>query len=246
MIVMGQKRDLPALCWEAIAEQIDMHARAGRGKICARLLVQLEAAGVREAQRTCSLLGPLLELRLHIARAQTCIALQDLRAALAHLDRGGELARQLHRGREDIITQLLLVQVRRGLGEDTKAMLDEAVSLANTHGLRRVLRDHIARTATPGKRRHATVDAADATFSEGQSASPARESMIVVPSGLLTPKEREVLQFLAQSWSNKAIANALGGSPETVKWHVKNLFTKLDASSRRHLIDRARQIGILQ
>jgi LuxR family maltose regulon positive regulatory protein len=183
------------------------------------------------------------------------VALQDFRAALPHLDHAGELARQLHRGREDIVTQLLLVRVRRSLGEDTEALLEEAVSLANAHGLRRVLRDNLShaaapasgsRTAVQGRRRNAAVHAADAANGTGQNASRVRESLIVVPSALLTPKEREVLRFLAQSWTNKAIANALGGSPETIKWHVKNLFVKLDASSRRHLVDRARQIGILQ
>ena len=45
--------------------------------------------------------------------------------------------------------------------------------------------------------------------------------------------------------SNKQIALAMGVSSETIKWHVKNLFGKLNAGTRKHLIDRARMAGLL-
>ena len=32
---------------------------------------------------------------------------------------------------------------------------------------------------------------------------------------------------------------------DTVKWHLKNLFGKLNAGNRKHLIDRARILGII-
>ena len=67
----------------------------------------------------------------------------------------------------------------------------------------------------------------------------------VSPSALLTPKEREVLQLLASNMSNKEIALALGVGDETVKWHLKNLFGKLNAGSRKHLLGQARMLGIL-
>ena len=62
---------------------------------------------------------------------------------------------------------------------------------------------------------------------------------------LLTPKEREILRLLANNMSNKQIAIALGVGAETVKWHLKNLFGKLYAANRKHLLDRARMLGIL-
>jgi ATP/maltotriose-dependent transcriptional regulator MalT len=30
-----------------------------------------------------------------------------------------------------------------------------------------------------------------------------------------------------------------------VKWHLKNLFTKLDADSRKHAVTRARSLGFI-
>lgn len=51
--------------------------------------------------------------------------------------------------------------------------------------------------------------------------------------------------FRAGNLSNKEIALALGIGDETVKWHLKNLFGKLDAANRKHLLGRARMLGIL-
>lgn len=62
---------------------------------------------------------------------------------------------------------------------------------------------------------------------------------------LLTPKEREILALLARNYSNKEIANALLVSSETVKWHLKALYSKLEAASRKHAVTRARTMGML-
>ena len=62
---------------------------------------------------------------------------------------------------------------------------------------------------------------------------------------ILTPKEREILQLLARSFSNKEIATALDVSDETVKWHLKNMYNKLKAGSRKHAVTRARRLGVL-
>jgi DNA-binding CsgD family transcriptional regulator len=55
-------------------------------------------------------------------------------------------------------------------------------------------------------------------------------------TGLLTPKEGEVLRLVARNLSNKQIARALGVGDETVKRRVKNLFRKLNAARREHLV----------
>ena len=48
----------------------------------------------------------------------------------------------------------------------------------------------------------------------------------------LTPREREILACLARGRSNKAIAQELGISADTVKLHVRNVLAKLNLSSR--------------
>jgi LuxR family maltose regulon positive regulatory protein len=54
-----------------------------------------------------------------------------------------------------------------------------------------------------------------------------------------------VLRLLGSNLSNKQIALAMGISDETIKWHFKNLFRKLNAGSRSHLLHRARMMGLV-
>jgi LuxR family maltose regulon positive regulatory protein len=49
----------------------------------------------------------------------------------------------------------------------------------------------------------------------------------------------------AANLANKQIASALNLSVQTIKWHLKNLFEKLNAGSRKHLFDRARILGTI-
>jgi two-component system nitrate/nitrite response regulator NarL len=48
----------------------------------------------------------------------------------------------------------------------------------------------------------------------------------------LTPREREILDYLAQGLSNKAIARELDISHDTVKLHVRHILAKLNLTSR--------------
>ena len=74
--------------------------------------------------------------------------------------------------------------------------------------------------------------------------------MSVRPTGKgasqLSDREMEVLIALASGRSNKEIARLLDVGAETVKWHLKHLFNKLGAANRRHAVDRARLLGIIE
>lgn len=79
-------------------------------------------------------------------------------------------------------------------------------------------------------------------FSEdGRSSTPppARRSR-------LTPREHEVLGLLADGLSNRAIAEVLGISPHTVKFHVDALLDKLAARSRTQAVVQAVRSGLLE
>jgi len=67
-------------------------------------------------------------------------------------------------------------------------------------------------------------------------------------SGLADPlskRELELLERLAEGLSNQDIAERLFLSPLTVKVHVRNIYSKLDVSSRTQAVARARMLGIL-
>jgi DNA-binding CsgD family transcriptional regulator len=61
-------------------------------------------------------------------------------------------------------------------------------------------------------------------------------SIAVAPPPELTPREVEVLRWLAEGLSNKAIAAALGVSPRTVNFHLDNLYSKLGVTSRTEAV----------
>jgi len=62
----------------------------------------------------------------------------------------------------------------------------------------------------------------------------------------LSPREIEVLRFIARGLSNKEIASALGIVEGTVKAHLTNIFTKLGAVDRTQAITIAVKRQILQ
>jgi predicted ATPase/DNA-binding CsgD family transcriptional regulator len=62
----------------------------------------------------------------------------------------------------------------------------------------------------------------------------------------LTARELEILHLIAQGLSNRAIAERLVVSIETVKWYNKRLYAKLYVGSRTQAVARARTLGLLK
>ncbi|WP_066906768.1 LuxR C-terminal-related transcriptional regulator [Millisia brevis] len=65
------------------------------------------------------------------------------------------------------------------------------------------------------------------------------------PVPMLTSREREVLELLAEGLSNRAIGDRLVLAETTVKWHVRRIMTKLEADSRWQAVVIARQAGVV-
>jgi DNA-binding NarL/FixJ family response regulator len=64
-------------------------------------------------------------------------------------------------------------------------------------------------------------------------------------AGQLTPREREILQLMAQGLDNRAIAERLFISFTTVRGHVQNILEKLEAHSKLEAVARANQHGLI-
>ncbi|MCK2127225.1 response regulator transcription factor [Thauera aromatica] len=62
----------------------------------------------------------------------------------------------------------------------------------------------------------------------------------------LSPREREILQYIARGQSNKEIARALDVAESTVKIHVQNMLRKLNLSSRVQAAVYAVENGLVQ
>jgi len=74
---------------------------------------------------------------------------------------------------------------------------------------------------------------------------PVRDQAPDQPVEELTPRERDVLQLLADGLPNKSIAGRLGISEHTVKFHVTEIMGKLGARTRTEAVTRAARLGLL-
>lgn len=235
---VGVARQLPRLQIAAQCEMVRQHAREGRGETARTLSRQL--AAMFDAQRALlpQILHPWSMLHVEIARAHAALAAlgtDRLPEAMQAAQAAGSLAGSLGMGYESVEVRLLQADVLDRAGDaGATALRREALSLAHANGLRR-LAARYERTA-----------AAPSGNPAGFLPEPSTVSLAAVGGGaVLTTKEREVLALLTQNLSNKEIALAMGISEQTIKWHVKNLFTKLGGANRKHAVARARMLGLL-
>ena len=79
--------------------------------------------------------------------------------------------------------------------------------------------------------------------------SPAGGNFVPNESALqqfgISPREYEVLEGMAQGFSNQEIADKLFVSINTVKTHTSNLFLKLEARRRTQAIQKAKALGLI-
>lgn len=106
----------------------------------------------------------------------------------------------------------------------------------------------LARTAAP-RRMHAALHAVaeaeiviDDTFADVLLRQPRAEVQMIEP---LTAREREVLKLLASGLTNKEIAQRLGVTDHTVKFHVNGILGKLGAATRTEAVVEAARRGII-
>jgi DNA-binding NarL/FixJ family response regulator len=68
---------------------------------------------------------------------------------------------------------------------------------------------------------------------------------VSAPAAALSAREMEVLQLVAQGFTNKAIAAQLGISDRTVQGHLANIFEKLGAQSRTDAVMAGLKTGLI-
>ena len=242
---IGDTRDLPRLCTTSLLETIRMFAFRYQEEACA---TRLERLSEIDQARSSSWgeLQPIIDTQLGLARAYTAMAGHRWDLALPALEAIDPVVKQFRLVREILRVQLLLALARQHDGEDPMPRLRQTIGLAETLGLKRIAAD-----THPACVEQLAADAAAPTPADLQAAvqpsvTPTNTPAQVVDNALLTPKETEVLRLLAGNLTNKQIASAMGVGDQTIKWHLKNMFSKLQAGSRKHLIGRARMLGILE
>jgi LuxR family maltose regulon positive regulatory protein len=96
------------------------------------------------------------------------------------------------------------------------------------------------------RRLAALVERLNAVFEPGQATVDTVSSTDSEASTqILSARETQILQRLAQGYSNLAVAQQLFVSTNTVKWHLRQIYEKLGAKNRSQAIFAARQRGVL-
>jgi LuxR family maltose regulon positive regulatory protein len=251
----GLARHLPRLCVASLADQVRVHARRFRPETCRALCTRIDEILARNDLPQGELWRRSVEVLRALAGANASVAAQDWPRAIEAFQGAGALASALKLGRMRIEIMALRAFALDRNADDGLPLLREAVNLAETYGLARLFVD--AHPALGDWARRAVLDKSGAGTDARLPVSPPRRAIATstereagapraVPSMVLTPKEREVLELLARNLSNKEIALAMEVGEETIKWHLKNLFGKLSAGTRKQVVRRAELLGLLQ
>jgi ATP/maltotriose-dependent transcriptional regulator MalT len=195
-----------------------------------------------------------------LARAQAAFAADDAAAGIRSIEAAHESAqrnrRQLLTTQLGLMRAVLLLragQEAEAVGE-ARALLDIAAEL----GMKRLLND-LGPPALPligrllrdehAPARRALLESAQLELATG--ADPAvvgrGAAKATAPAGdVLSAREHEVLVLLSRALSIKSIGRTLDLTAGTVKWHLRNVYSKLDAVSREDALAKARNLRILQ
>jgi LuxR family transcriptional regulator, maltose regulon positive regulatory protein len=225
------------------AETVRLYLHAGRIDDAERLVIDLQAS---MPARHPSPLGSFIETwascrevkaRVALARGRYTEAVGLVQELRTHLSAAGM---RFLEARASIL--LALAFERRGDTEAALKALDAALHYASAEPtinsfvdegepmlalLRKCQCDATRRgTAVRGQ-----IKRLLATFAHGAATTvpaPPRPTA----AATLSAREMEIISHVSRGLSNKEIARALRVAPETIKWHLKNIYDKLNVSSR--------------
>jgi DNA-binding NarL/FixJ family response regulator len=83
----------------------------------------------------------------------------------------------------------------------------------------------------------------EAMQANGQPRVPTGTETDQVPN--LTPRETDVLKAIARGFSHREVAEMLGISPQTVPVHTRNIYRKLEATTKTEAVFVAQQRGLI-
>ena len=170
----------------------------------------------------------------------------------------GELARRLEDHAAAIVVLALesaetarLLEVLRGMPKVDGVLLLASdpsgawTAQARRSGVRAVLRSDATAeelaTAIAAVRAGLLVLHPDAL----KSSTEARAARSRIGATALTAREQEILEMIAEGMSNRTIANRLGISSQTVKFHVASILAKLGAGSRTEAVTFGLRQGLI-
>ncbi|HKN54864.1 MAG TPA: LuxR C-terminal-related transcriptional regulator, partial [Amycolatopsis sp.] len=185
-----------------------------------------------------------------LTRARLLIARGSATAALDVLGEIGERARE--EGRDGSLVAILVVSA---LADPARArdLLARAVEIAAPDGYRRTFLDEGSALVPLLKEVRATAPEFVADLlsrSRGAPAHAGRGSELRTVEGVgvvetLTETQRRILGLIATGMSNQQVADKLFITVGTTKWHLNQIFGRLQARNRTEAVARARELNLL-
>ncbi|WP_247254948.1 LuxR C-terminal-related transcriptional regulator [Pseudomonas moorei] len=222
-------------------------------------LARLEAIDARHPDAGQSALKEI-HILAENARARWQIQQGDLDGALKRIEQLIETCER-HRRQLGSVRLLVLsgvIESQRGNPDAARDQVMEALRRGQRFGLLRSLLDAHpdALKLISAIANEETLDpvlafyverlqAADVTVPAAPTGKPSPASAgkpLAAGMEPLSEREIEVVRLLAQALPNKKIARALGLSPETVKWHLSHIYSKLGVNSRDEAVARVRDL----
>jgi LuxR family maltose regulon positive regulatory protein len=257
---IGLTRDWPRLVAGVLFERLRLNLRTGRQPSALGLLKRLEhAAPAPGAAR----MSAIADSTHYLCMAQLLVGIEQNRPQAAIRSAEGLFAQAVACGAHMLairIGSLLACAcvASRSIGPALR-VFHRVVDLAEPAGLLGSIADagpevmtlaaHAEAEVTEGpgaaRRREflARIRSAAAPLWFGTGTGPSRDQAL---RSLLTPREREILELIAEGQSNKAIARELNLGPETVKSHLKHVFAKLGVERRTQAVLRAGELGLVK
>jgi len=152
---------------------------------------------------------------------------------------------------------LLLAIAHHACGETASALaqLNEVITLVEHQGIARLLADEgpaVRPVVQAARAAGALCSRSDADtamldrllgLTPNEATAPADGAASATDDTALSRRELDILELISQQLSNKQIAKLLFVTPETVKWHLKNVYRKLGVSDRRLAADKGRRLS---
>jgi LuxR family maltose regulon positive regulatory protein len=193
------------------------------------------------------------EQRWNIRFGKAGDAVPALQGGVAHAVAEGRMRRALK-------LRTLLALAFEAVGDSANAVgtMCEILTAAAAEGFVRLLADEgpevaplVAKAvgALPNRGDPVVVEHAQRILDHlgwtGETAAPDQEGPLQ-PLEPLTRKEINVLQLLAEGYSNTALADKLFVSDSTVRTHLRNINMKLDTKSRTQAVHHGRRMGLIR
>ena len=232
---LGQRRGLPRVSITLAGEECVWLCRLGRRPAA------LELARAQDFDRT---LHPQYGMVADKAARVAPRLLMTEQPEMAIAQLGPALVRATEQGFHHRHVELLILHaaalLRAGRTGDALQSWRVALEVGERFGYRRVFLDDMDIVTTLS---HAARGQQGIRLPPWLKANPARAS--ARSDEALTRKELRILKHLESGASNREIADSLFVSEGTLKWHLHNIYRKLECRNRSGAIAAARRQGLL-